>query len=105
MPFEATCPGLASPIALVLFDDQREMRIYVSPQYQNLVDAENADYLDALFRDFTKRASSDAASLFMQISALSVGPLITEATGKELVHYPELMKATMNFVAIDALQA
>ncbi len=102
MPLERSCPIPAIPIALVLFDDQREMQLYVLPQFKDFVADEDVAYIDALFLDFIKRASSDAASLFMQISSLSVGPLITEATGEELVRYPEQMKATMNFVEFDS---
>lgn len=94
-------PGPFHPIALVLFNDERDLLFYVSPQYQELAAKEDATYLDALFHDFCKRASLEPASLFKQISSLSVGPLITEATGEDLVDCPELIKATMNFVLFD----
>ena len=101
MVLEGGGPSPVRPIAIVLFDDQQELQLYVLPEYRNFVEIEDIGYLDELFRDLVKRASTDAASIFMQVSSLSVGPLITEATGDKLIHYPELIKETLDFAAFE----
>jgi hypothetical protein len=82
-------------IALVTVSEGGEAAIRVHPEWGNIVLAKDQDYVENLFRDFKERTKNDSEALFRQLSALSVGPLITYDTGPNLAEHPaylELMR-------------
>ena len=91
---------LAEPfvIALVIFNDKDELRVFVSPLLQGAVAERDWHYVEALFDDFPVRAKSDQDALFRQLSSLSVGPIVTGEVGSCLADYPHLADITKNFV-------
>jgi hypothetical protein len=66
----------------------------------SIVQKEDLAYLQSLLRDFKKRARLDPASLFKQLSTLSVGPLVTGVAGEELADYPALQALTSTFAPL-----
>jgi hypothetical protein len=56
--------------------------------------------LQALFDDFKERAKLDSEGLLQQLSALSVGPLVTFDAGQELAERPDLRRLFHQLVEI-----
>lgn len=76
------------------------MRLLVHKELSSIVQAEDWDYLQSLLQDFKKRAKTDAASLFKQLSTLSVGPLVTKIVGEKLMDYPALQAHMSSYLEL-----
>lgn len=85
-------------IALVLFDKNDGVRVFVTPRLQEVVPEDDWHYLDALFADFLVRAKSNTDELFQQLRSLQVGPLLTEEVGGDLAEFPHLEAKARDFV-------
>ncbi len=85
-------------IALVLFEDNDELQVLVTPRLREVVQEDDWLYLDALFNDFLVRAKMSADLLFQQLRSLQVGPLLTEEVDADLAGYPHLVAITKDFV-------
>jgi hypothetical protein len=57
------------------------LHFLVDPDWRELIDPADRNYIDAVLKDFLERAKNDSESLFAQIVSLSVGPLITMDVG------------------------
>jgi hypothetical protein len=68
-------------IVLLVEDDEEPLRVFVTPNLEELVDKDDQPYVDALLADFLKRSKAHAEGLFQQVSSLSVGPMVTHRTG------------------------
>ena len=73
------------PIALVLFNDQTQFRLYVLLSFLDLIEEEDdAASPNELSRRVAGHDSSGDADPFLQIRSLSLGPFSTEASGEGL---------------------
>ena len=75
--------GPAEPliIAVLIMPAEDGLLLLVHPNWKQLIASEDDSYLQALFDDLKERAIVDPDGVFKQVSFLSVGPLITHATG------------------------
>jgi hypothetical protein len=64
-----------------MLHDNGEMQILVYSDWRSLVQEQDLNYLEELFRSFIERVSEDPSALFKQLSSLSVGPVRTKCTG------------------------
>lgn len=96
--------GTGRPIAVVFFDGHKALQLLVSRDYRDWIIAEHAVYLEELFRDFVDRGFTDPVDLFLQVSSLNVGPLVTAAIGEGISLHRQWMTATMKFVPPDTLR-
>ena len=69
--------------------EEGAIRFFVSRNLPAIASASDLQYLEDLFADLLERAKMDAESLFIQLSSLSVGPLVTKTTGDNTEH-PDL---------------
>ena len=85
-------------IAVLVMPEPEELILLVHPDWNQLVASEHKSYLQALFADLKERATIDPGAVFKQVSSLSVGPLITSATG--IMAGIELLKLRMKFLQL-----
>ncbi len=74
------------------------LRIFVDPDWRNLVQAEDRDYISEILVDFRQRAQHDPEGLFEQVKSLAVGPLLSHSEGTSVAEDPGLLKRCDNFV-------
>ena len=63
----------------------------VNPNWLNIVEPGDWEYVEDMLKDFEDRLIVQPDNLIRQASSLSVGPLITYATGLRLADNPELV--------------
>jgi hypothetical protein len=85
-------------VLLVLKEEGRQLRLLVHPEWRRIVEGEDIDYLESLFKDFVERAKLHPETLFKQISSLAVGSIVTQETGESLDDYPLLLELSSKFV-------
>jgi hypothetical protein len=84
----------------VLEDGKSGLRILVHPGWRTIVEAEDLDYIESLFMDFTERANLHPGALIKQISSLEVGPLATKEVGSNISDRPPLSELCSLFVQL-----
>jgi hypothetical protein len=87
-------------VLLVIRDAEFELRFLRHPRLHQVVKATDLHYIESLLADFIERVRYDAAHLFEQLCALSVGPLVTRTVGEQTVHYPEIHDLALQFMPI-----
>ena len=85
---------------IVLEDAKGDLRFLVDPDWRAVVQAEDVEYMESLFGDFLERAKEQPEALYRQLSALGVGPLMTEETGERISDHPALLKRSSRFVLL-----
>ena len=98
--WSAASTGASPPILLALRDEEGQLRLLVHHELISIVQAEDWDYVQSLLRDFKERAQRDAATLFKQLTTLSVGPLVTRLAGAEPMDCPELAAHISTYVKL-----
>jgi hypothetical protein len=87
-------------ILLVLEDEEGSLRFLVHPELHVVVTDNDLSYIESLLKDFLERAKENPAALFMQLSSLGVGPLVTQETGSNISDHPTLMNLCSRFVQL-----
>jgi hypothetical protein len=85
---------------LVLKDEDGSLRLLVHPEFRTIVRKEDLDYIESVLNDFKERARSHPAELFLQISTLGVGPLLTRESGLNLSDHPSMLEHASQFVEL-----
>jgi hypothetical protein len=85
---------------LVLKDDDGNLQLLVHPEFRTIVREEDLDYIESVLDDFRERARSHPAELFLQVSSLGVGPLLTRETGLNLSDHPSMLEHASQFVEL-----
>jgi hypothetical protein len=65
----------------VLEDNKGGADLFISPNFDVIVHDDDRNYINALLEDFKQRSKADPATLFKQLSSLSVGPVVTHKVG------------------------
>jgi hypothetical protein len=55
--------------------------LFAAPGFRAIVEADDLPFLDRLLKDFSARSAEGPAELFRQVSALSMGPIVTQQVG------------------------
>lgn len=84
----------------MLEDADGGLRFLVDPDWRAVALGEDEAYLESLFGDLLERARAQPANLFMQLSSLEVGPLVTRETGECLADHPHLAELCSRFVQL-----
>ena len=87
-------------IAIVKHPTIGGLVVRVHPEWRRIALAEDHQTLETLFADFAARALSNGDELFRQLSHLSVGPLVTFETGRNLDDNPRLLELWHHFERI-----
>ena len=87
-------------ILLVLEDEEGSLRFLVHPELHVVVTDNDLSYIESLLKDFLERAKENPAALFMQLSSLGGGPLVTQETGSNISDHPTLMNLCSRFVQL-----
>jgi hypothetical protein len=87
-------------ILVVLWNEDRSLRILVHPELRTIVQGDDWVYLESLLKDFRARAELDPDALFKQISSLNVGPLVTKDVGSKISDHPSLLELCSHFVQL-----
>jgi len=90
----------ASVILLVVLEQSGSLRFLVDPNFREIVRGEDLPYLESLLKDFSRRARLHPAALFIQLSQLEVGPLVTQDAGSSLSEHPAVMELLTRFVEL-----
>jgi hypothetical protein len=64
-------------LLIAILDAAEDLSILVDPAWRDFVASEDLEYLKSLLEDFGPRAYSDARGLFVQLTTLDLGPLVT----------------------------
>ena len=83
-----------------LKDDADELFIRLHPQWREMVEKKDCTYIEELLSDMKQRAVDAPKDLFQQLSALSVGPLITSGTGLLETINPFLSSQCSKFIPL-----
>lgn len=83
---------------LVIREEKGRLRLLVHPEWRNIVEGRDIDYLESLIEDFRERAIIDPDALFKHISSLGVGPIIAQETGQILNDHPLPLELSSKFV-------
>ena len=101
LEYRARGLGGITPIILLVLDDSKGgLHFLVHPGWRDIVQAEDIDYLDALFQDFPVRSRLHPEALFDQISSIGVGPIVTRMVGEEISGHPALVEMRFYFVQL-----
>jgi hypothetical protein len=93
-------PNIESVIVIITRSRRSDISIRVHPYWRRIASSEDVPTLQALFDDFKERAKLDSEGLLQQLSALSVGPLVTFDAGQELAERPDLRRLFHQLVEI-----
>lgn len=86
-------------IIIFLVQDQfMKLRILVSPEWQQIVQPKDYAYIAEILADFRERARSAPEALLEQASSLSVGPLVTHASGVLFEEQSDLYALSIAFI-------
>lgn len=86
---------------LVLRDNMEgRLRFLIHPEMTTIVQEGDLAYIESLLSDFLERAKLNPAALFMQLSSLAVGPLITHETGPSLAEFPAIQELSKIFLCL-----
>lgn len=64
-------------LLVAILDSYGHLSILLNPEWRYIVASQDLEYLEALLEDLKVRVGSDARGLFVQLSSLNVGPLVT----------------------------
>lgn len=70
----------------------------IRPDWREIVQGPDRNYIRELFNDFAVRAKYDPDGLFRQLCGLSVGPLVTLSVDSDLDHQLEMRALWQDFV-------
>jgi hypothetical protein len=91
----------AAPVIVIAqLDLEGRLKVLVHPALPSVVELEDEDYLQSLFKDFKERALLHPASLFKQLCSLGGGPLVTRSGGQDIEDNPELAALRATFVQL-----
>ena len=87
-------------IILVFHSKEGTVEARIRPDWDTVVLEHDGEYISAVFEDFRQRVRLDPIQLFEQVSNLSIGPLVTVATGSDLVSDAEFLHLFEEFIAL-----
>jgi hypothetical protein len=87
-------------IILVFHSKEGTVEARMRPDWDGVVLEHDREYISAVFEDFRQRVTLDPIQLFEQVSNLSMGPLVTVATGSDLVSDAEFLHLFEEFMAL-----
>jgi hypothetical protein len=95
-------PRVERVVLLVVRYENGLLNIFVSSDWETIIDPKHREYFRALLDDFEARAETARDALLKQIASLSVGPLVTYAagTGSELAANEPLLDVCKHFVVL-----
>jgi len=64
-------------LLIAILDTADTLSILVDPTWPEFISLEDHSYLEALLQDLKPRAQFDARGLFVQLTALNLGPVVT----------------------------
>ena len=76
------------------------VRFFVNPFWREVVDSDDAMYLQDVFDDLPRRAKNQTDDIFAQLCELSVGPLATVDVGEVPVDDAFFVELTAKFTQI-----
>jgi hypothetical protein len=76
------------------------VRFFVDPLWREIVDSEDASYLQDVFDDLPRRAKNPSDDVFGQLCKLTVGPLATLEVGEVSVNDSSIAELTAKFIQI-----
>jgi hypothetical protein len=76
------------------------VQFFVDPLWRDIVDAEDASYLQDVLDDLPRRAKNPSDDVFAQLCKLTVGPLATLEVGEVPVNDTSIAKLTAKLVQI-----
>ena len=68
-------------VIVLLVENTESVNVFVDPDWQEVTESSDHDYINAILADFKNRAKIDSKALFQQASSLSVGSLVTSEIG------------------------
>lgn len=93
-------PNDTTIIALATSSTKGDCVIRFHPEWREVVQPSDHEYVESLFRDFKDRVRFDSEGLFQQLTALGVGPLVTLDSGSNLDEHPEYLGMTEKFTEL-----
>jgi hypothetical protein len=73
-----TAPSAQQRVLLIaILDTADHLSILVDPAWRDFVSSEDLEYLESLLEDLKPRAQLDSRGLFVQLTALDLGPVVT----------------------------
>ena len=82
---------------LALKDERGNLDFRVHPQWRELIQPEDSEYIGSLLADLPIRAKSQPDNLLKQLCSLSVGPLQTKQTGQNIADHPAVAELISTF--------
>jgi hypothetical protein len=82
----------AEDVLLIALMSVDRLEIRVRPDWQSQVRSQDRKFLSSFFASITRFAAEDPATALDQISSLSMGPMVTAATGEKLAEWPDLLR-------------
>lgn len=76
----------------MLRSQNNQVRMFIDPNWREIVQAEDREYIGEILADFRQRIQSDPKYLFEQVKSLVVGPLQTHSEGNSLAEHPLLLE-------------
>jgi hypothetical protein len=86
-----------APVFLIVVDGRDGLHFFLNPAWREFVLETDVEYIELIIRDFHDRALQSPRQLFDQLSSLSLGPLVTAATGTDLSGNASLQKLSSEF--------
>lgn len=86
---------------VLLVESAESFNVFVDPNWQEVAETSDHDYIGAILADFKNRAKIDAKALFRQASSLSVGPLVTSEVGTFQLNDPSWTDLLSRLVEVD----
>lgn len=78
----------AAPAFMLVLEAGSALRFLLNPDWPGFVKAEDVEYVELFISDVRMRALQFPRQLFEQLSSLSLGPLVTRATGSDFSRLP-----------------
>lgn len=85
-------------ILLVVEDSDGDLQFLVHPNWRKIVQRDDLNYIESLLLDFPERARVHPRELMIQLSSLSVGPLVTLEAGQDFSDHPLLAEMCKDFL-------
>lgn len=76
------------------------VRFFLDPLWRDMVESEDASYLQDVFEDLPRRAKNPGDDVFAQLCELSAGPLATLEVGEAPVRDSFIKELTGKFIQI-----
>lgn len=94
-------PSREQKVIVLLVEDDGSVNVFVDPNWQEVTETSDHDYIYAILADFKNRAKIDAKALFQQASSLSVGSLVTSEVGTFQLNDPGWTDLLGRMVEVD----